>query len=69
MIDFPRQPVIKRLSPMNCGRCGWPVGHLNKTVAGAEAGGLCTRCTKDQKTGKDLMVFTVYVVIKAGDDT
>jgi len=68
MLDTPARPMAERLSPLRCGRCGWPVAHLNKRVPGAEGGGLCTRCTKDERTGKPLMVFTYYGVIDAADD-
>lgn len=64
MIDSPSQPMKDRLSPIRCGRCNWPVAHLNKAIPGAEAGGLCTRCNKDE-TGKQLRVFTYVAIVEA----
>jgi hypothetical protein len=61
------QPMITRLSPIRCGRCGWPVSHMNKAVVGAEAGGLCTRCTKDEQ-GKRIFVYTYLAVAAPPDD-
>lgn len=46
MIETPAQPMVSRLSPVLCGRCNRPVGHMNKMVPGAESGGMCTRCEK-----------------------
>lgn len=64
MIDPPPvRPMAERLSPIRCGRCGHPVGHMNKNVPGAEAGGLCTRCTRDEH-GKPLRVFTYCGIIE-----
>lgn len=45
MIDMPAEPMVKRLSPVRCGQCSRPVTHLNKSVPGSEAGGLCTNCS------------------------
>lgn len=61
VIDTAR-PMVDRLSPVRCGRCGWPVTHMNKGVPGAEAGGLCTRCTRDER-GKPMQVWTYYGVV------
>ena len=61
MIDVAVEPMVKRLSPVRCGRCNWPVTHMNKAVAGSEAGGLCTRCTRDDR-GKPIAVYTYYGV-------
>lgn len=55
MIDQPR-PMAERLSPIRCGKCGWPVAHMNKMVPGAEGGGVCLRCEK---------AFTYYAIIEA----
>jgi hypothetical protein len=64
VIDTPPvRPMAERLSPIRCGRCGHPVGHMNKRVPGAEAGGLCTRCTRDEM-GKQIRVFTYYGVVE-----
>jgi len=65
MIDpaAPR-PMVDRLSPIRCGRCGHPVSHMNKAVPGAEAGGLCTRCTTDE-SGKRIRVFTYYAIVES----
>jgi hypothetical protein len=60
----PERPMAERLSPVRCGRCNWPVGHMNKAVPGAEAGGLCTRCTRDE-SGKSIRVFTYYGIVVA----
>ena len=53
-----------RLTPVLCAECGHPVCHYDRTVAGALAGGICTRstCVKDRKTGKPRQVFTYAVV-------
>lgn len=61
------EPMVKRLEPVRCGRCNWPVGHMNKRVAGAEGGGLCTRCTKDER-GKTISIYTFYGVIPADQE-
>ena len=70
MIDGPprEQPMRDRLSPIRCGRCGRPVSHMNKAVPGAEAGGLCTHCTRDE-SGKKLLVFTYYAIVPVADDS
>jgi hypothetical protein len=60
--------MVERLSPVRCARCNWPVAHMNRGVPGAEAGGLCTRCTKDERSGKSLMVYTFIGVIAPPDD-
>lgn len=60
MIDAAAQPMVDRLSPVRCGRCNRPVGHLNKAVPGAEAGALCTNCTRDEN-GR-VKVYTFYGV-------
>jgi hypothetical protein len=62
MLDTPARPMTERLSPVRCGRCNLPVSHLNKTVAGAEVGGLCTNCTKDER-GNRIKVYTFYGVV------
>jgi hypothetical protein len=62
VIDSAARPMVDRLSPVRCGRCNHPVGHMNKTVPGAEAGGLCTRCTRDEN-GKPIRVFTYCGII------
>ena len=61
MIDAAR-PMAERLSPVRCGRCNWPVTHMNKAVPGAESGGLCTRCTRDEQ-GRKISVYTFYGVV------
>lgn len=61
------QPMTARLAPVRCGRCNRPVTHMNKGVPGAEAGGLCTRCTRTED-GKRLEVWTFCGVIAKGDD-
>ena len=67
MIDSPAQrTMVERLSPVRCGRCNWPVGQMNKAVPGAEAGGLCTRCNRDEH-GKPIRVYT-YCAIAAPSD-
>ncbi len=58
--------MVERLSPVRCGRCNTPVAVMNKQAAGSEAGGLCTRCTKDE-SGRQIKVYT-YVAIISGDD-
>lgn len=63
MIDAAARPMVDRLSPVRCGRCNWPVAQLNKSVPRAEAGGLCTRCTRDDN-GKPIRVFTYYGVVE-----
>lgn len=65
MIEPVLRPMVDRLSPVRCGRCNWPVAHMNRGVPGAEAGGLCTRCTDDR--GKRLMVYTFVAVMPAAD--
>lgn len=66
MIDTPVQPMTARLSPVRCGRCNWPVAHMNRGVPGAEAGGLCTRCTTEN--GKQIRVYTFVGIIASADD-
>lgn len=58
MIDTLAEPMVKRLTPVLCGRCSKPVSHMNKAVPGAEAGGMCTRCEKGPP-------FTYYAVVAA----
>ncbi len=57
MIDSPEQPMEARLSPMRCGRCNWPVCHVNRGLPG-EGKALCTRCK----------VYTYYLVIAAAHE-
>lgn len=61
MIDTPAQSMVNRLSPVLCARCNRPVGHMNKMVPGAEAGGMCTRCEKGPP-------FTYYAIISVPCD-
>lgn len=68
MIEPAARPMVDRLSPVRCGRCNWPVAHMNRGVPGAEAGGLCTRCTRDERTGKSIQVYTYVGVVAMGDD-
>lgn len=69
MIDNPpARPMVERLSPVRCGRCNWPVAHMNRGVPGAEAGGLCTRCTKDDRTGKQIQVYTFVGIVATSSD-
>lgn len=56
MIEFQARPMATRLSPIRCGQCGKVVGHMNKSVPGAEGGGMCLRCEK---------AMTYYGVITA----
>jgi len=42
---------------------------MNKNVPGAEGGGMCTSCTRDDRTGKPMVVFTYYGVISADGDS
>ena len=67
MIEPAERPMVERLSPVRCGRCNWPVAHMNRGVPGAEAGGLCTRCTRDDR-GKSMLVYTYVGVIASGSD-
>jgi hypothetical protein len=61
VIELPAsRPMAERLSPVRCGRCNTPVGHINKTVPGSEHAGLCTNCTKDER-GR-VRVYTYYGV-------
>lgn len=69
MIEPMQRPMVDRLSPVRCGRCNHPVTHMNKTVPGSEAGGLCTRCTRDDRTGKPIQVWTYFGVVAAGSDS
>jgi hypothetical protein len=64
VIDQSARPMIDRLSPVRCGRCNWPVAHMNRGVPGAETGGLCTRCTSEN--GKQIKVYT-FVGVVLGD--
>lgn len=64
MIDTSTRPMVERLSPVRCGRCSWPVSQMNKAVPGAEGGGLCTRCTRDEN-GKPIRVYTYLGVVAA----
>lgn len=67
MIDTPAErPMVARLSPVRCGRCNTPVAVMNKQAPGSEAGGLCTRCTKDD-TGQKLRVYTYVAIIAPVD--
>lgn len=59
--------MLERLSPIRCGRCNSPVGHMNKSVVGAESGGLCTRCTRAEN-GKPMAVYTYVAVVSAGSE-
>ena len=68
MLDTART-MHERLSPILCGRCGHPVAHLNKRIVGAEAGGMCTRCTRDAVTGKPLTSISENDRVKVGDGT
>ncbi len=61
MIDQQARPMAERLSPVRCGRCNWPVAHMNRSVPGAEAGGLCTRCTSEN--GRPIKVYTYVGVV------
>lgn len=61
MIEMSPRPMVERLSPVRCGRCSTPVTHMNKAVPGAEAGGMCTRCTKDE-LGRRIVVYTYCAV-------
>lgn len=63
MIEPIVRPMVKRLTPVRCGRCDWPVTNMNKSVPGAEAGGLCTRCTSEN--GRPIKVYTYYGVVEA----
>lgn len=56
MIDAAARPMVERLSPIRCGRCNKIIGHMNKTVPGAESGGMCKSCEK---------AFTYYGVVAA----
>lgn len=49
-----------RLSPVLCAECNKPVAHMDATVRGALAGGMCTSetCVKDRKTGRPKRVYT-----------
>ena len=60
----PVRPMVERLSPVLCALCKHPVAHMDHGVPGAKAGGLCTRCTKNDKTGKPREVYTFEVVVK-----
>lgn len=62
MAVAPDRPMVERLSPVRCGRCNAPVGHMNKAVPGAESGGLCTNCTRDER-GVKIKVYTYYAVV------
>jgi hypothetical protein len=61
VIDQQARPMVERLSPVRCGRCNWPVAHMNRAVPGAEAGGLCTRCTSEN--GRSIRVYTYIGVV------
>jgi hypothetical protein len=61
------RPMVKRLSPVRCGRCDWPITHMNKSVPGSEAGGLCTRCTSEN--GQKIKVYTYQSVVEAAQDS
>lgn len=62
MIDAVARPMVDRLSPIRCGRCSTPVAVMNKQAPGAEAGGLCTRCTRDE-SGRSIKVYTYVAVV------
>lgn len=64
MIDSPApRPMAERLSPIRCGRCNTPVAMMNQQVPGAEGGGLCRRCKKDEN-GRDIRVYTYIGVVE-----
>jgi hypothetical protein len=65
VIETPAEPMVKRLSPVRCGRCNTPVAVMNKQAPGSEAGGLCTRCTKDEQ-GR-IRVYTYVAIIEPSD--
>lgn len=66
MIDQQARPMVDRLSPVRCGRCNTPIALMNQRVPGAEGGGLCRRCKKDEN-GRDIKVYTFVAIVAPVD--
>jgi len=58
---------VGQLTAVRCAECGHPVCHVDATVPGTLAGGLCTRCRRDHQ-GRERRVYTYTRLVSASPD-